>query len=46
MLHAEANPYIRDDSVYFLVCVEQINHQQFANLEPNIKNAFLQSYQM
>ncbi len=46
MLHGEANPYIRDDSVYFLVCVEQINQQQFANLEPNIKNALLQSYQM
>ncbi|CAF1059993.1 unnamed protein product [Adineta steineri] len=44
VLHGASSQYIHDDSVCFLIRIEQTNEQKFANLNENIKDALLQSF--
>jgi hypothetical protein len=46
MLHKEGNRYILNDSVYFLVCIEQTNQEKYANLPANVQDALMVIQQM
>jgi len=39
ILHKEGNVYVRNNSVYFLICVEQTNQEKYVNLPPNVQDA-------
>ncbi|CAF0832251.1 unnamed protein product [Adineta ricciae] len=44
VLHKESSSYIRDDSIYFVVCIDQSPTERFANLDEHIQDAIMQSY--
>ncbi|CAF2519237.1 unnamed protein product [Rotaria sp. Silwood2] len=43
LLHQESNPYICNDSAYFIVFVEQTNQEKFIHLSSNVQDAIFQS---
>ncbi|CAF0946873.1 unnamed protein product [Rotaria sordida] len=43
LLYKESNPYIYNDSLYFIVYVEQTNQEKFNHLSSNVKDALFQS---
>ncbi|CAF0932268.1 unnamed protein product [Adineta ricciae] len=44
VLHRDSSLYIRDNSICFVICIDQSSTERFANLDEHIRDAIMQSY--